>query len=257
MTNTTKVPTGREIADAKMQELMENSADKPAPWEEKELSNEDVDAAFEGDAEPTTQTVAVAPSRPQALAVASGLSVQGLEDIPTSDLVLPIVKLVQGTTSKVDLANGGTANPGDFYNTADRVATEDITFSILRAKKIEVQYDDNEPQANYALLGVIDGQLSETGVFMMRIPLTSMSAMKKIFTEINRKREDFPQVWAHKIKATSITRDRKNGSGSYRAMEMSIVGQNGEDVIEALTFMYETYATSLDRGESNPEDERL
>src|SRR5882672_1728676 len=78
------------------------------------------------------------------VAISGGFNIEGLEDVPSSVIPVPFVRLVQGQSKNIKLENGSEATEGTFYFSDLRRSFERLIFIMLRAKHQIVEFEREE-----------------------------------------------------------------------------------------------------------------
>ncbi len=174
------------------------------------------------------------------------IHIAGLDHLDQrEDMALPYLRVVQPTSTQAELMAGGDAKPGQFYDTALRVAHNDLVFAILAIQKFSVVWQEGkEPQLMYLILGA-DEHLEP---FVLKVSGTSVFSLKSLITSIARLSS--PAAWYYRVRAITEKRE-SNKDGQPRkwfSIRFYIVGETSEEERSALQAM----AEELSIGEALP-----
>lgn len=176
----------------------------------------------------------------------NGIHIAGLEHLDTrEDMALPYLRVVQPTSTQAELMSGGDAKAGQFYDTALRIAHNDLVFAILAVQKFSVTWQDGkEPQLMYLLL-CADEHMEP---FVLKVSGTSVFSLKSLITSIARLA--CPAAWYYRVRAVTEKREStKDGQPrKWYSIRFYIVEETTEAERETLTQL----ANSLSIGEALP-----
>ena len=141
--------------------------------------------------------------------------------------------------------DGGDAKPGQFYDTALRVAHNDLIFTILAVQKFSVTWQEGkDPQVMYLILAA-DERLEP---FVLKVSGTSVFSLKSLITSIARLGS--PAAWYYRVRAITEKRE-SNKDGQPRkwyAIRFYIVDETTEEERATL----QALANELSIGEALP-----
>lgn len=83
------------------------------------------------------------------------LDIEGLEDIPMAVIPVPFVKMVHGTSTKVNLKDGKKAAPGTFYFIDSQEAVDEINFTFLKAKLVTTNFEREVEENGQKIMKVV------------------------------------------------------------------------------------------------------
>jgi hypothetical protein len=103
--------------------------------------------------------VSLVPVGSMAISPSNRIHIAGLEHLDQrEDMALPYLRVVQPTCMHTEHTAGGDAKAGQFYDTALRVAHNDLVFAIVAVQRFAVQefsvawQGDKAPQIMYLIL---------------------------------------------------------------------------------------------------------
>lgn len=139
-----------------------------------------------------------------------GMGIHGLENVPTSAISLPIVKLVQPTSRDIELPDGTDAPVGQFFFTSLGEAQPELRMAIISAHVGEHTFQDDDGNAitktQASILGV---ERSRQMLFLTRFSATSLSAFGKLMSQI--KNAGMDAAWVREVIVTSEKRESAKG----------------------------------------------
>jgi hypothetical protein len=181
-----------------------------------------------------------------AIPPSTAIHIAGLEHLDQrEDMALPYLRVVQPTSTQAELMEGGEAKPGQFYDTALRVAHNDLVFAILAVQKFSVVWQEGkEPQLMYLILAA-DERLEP---FVLKVSGTSVFSLKSLITSITRLGS--PASWYYRVRAVTEKREStKDGQPrKWFAIRFYIVEETSTEEREAMKAL----AGELSIGEALP-----
>src|SRR5581483_10112539 len=181
--------------------------------------------------EPAEAALAVQDDKDTAIAtIGHGIAIQGLEGVPASILPIPFVKLVQGTSKKIELEDGKDAPVGSFY------------FTDLQK--------DFEREVNGVMTMVPTKQLLLLGIALDRQKLFILTLSVMSFSNFGRLISKFKDVkvsatWEYEIKATAEKMENKKGK--FQIANFQIGRKLTEEEIGQMAQTYAEYGGVLER----------
>ena len=180
------------------------------------------------------------------IAPSNGIHIAGFERLDQrEDMALPYLRVVQPTSTQAELMSGGDAKPGQFYDTALRVAYNELLFAILAVQKFSVVWQDGkDPQLMYLILGA-DQHLEP---FVLKVSGTSVFSLKSLITSVARLGS--PAAWFYRVRAVTEKRE-SNKDGQPRkwfSIRFYIMDETTEEERTAL----QELAEQLSIGEALP-----
>jgi len=180
------------------------------------------------------------------IAPSNGIHIAGFEHLDQrEDMALPYLRVVQPTSTQAELMSGGDAKPGQFYDTALRVAHNELLFAILAVQKFSVVWQDGkDPQLMYLILGA-DQHLEP---FVLKVSGTSVFSLKSLITSVARLGS--PAAWHYRVRAVTEKRE-SNKDGQPRkwfSIRFYIMDETTEEERTAL----QELAEQLSIGEALP-----
>lgn len=187
--------------------------------------------------------VGIVTSGNKAVALPGGIPIDGLESVPTNILPVPFVRLVQGTSSKIELENGEDAPVGSFYFNDLQRAYKELPFVLLRAK-YQIKEFEREgklvPTKQILLLGMT---LETKKLFILTLSVMSFSNFGGLIAKFKEK--GVTAVWEYEIKATSEKMENKKGK--FQIANFQVVRKVTEEELNDLAEAYGEYGGVLDR----------
>ena len=177
---------------------------------------------------------ALVPVGSTAIVPVNRIGVAGLDHLDESDVALPYIRVVQPTSSECSLMDGGEAKGGQFYDTALRVARNELFFSILSVAKFQVVWQEGkDPQTIYLVLAADQ----DLWPFVLKVSGTSVFALKSLTASLLHL--GAPVSWAYKVRAVTEKREStKDGQPrKWFAIRFYIMGENDDEAIHKLTEM--------------------
>lgn len=160
------------------------------------------------------------------------IAIPGFDLLDTTDMAVPYIRLVQPTSTDIELMDGSDARAGNFYNVALMEEYPELVFSILSVGKFEVQWqEDGEPQMVYMVLGA-DEDLEP---FVLKVSGTSVFNLKQLITSMVK--TGIEKSWEWVVRAVSEKREGKTDDGTptkWYQMKFYLVGRSEGTVLEAL-----------------------
>lgn len=197
----------------------------------------------------TNGQMALAPVEPAAdrsLTIhGKGIDIEGLEDIPMSIMTIPFVRLVQPTSTNIEV-DGKDAAPGTFYFNDLQTAEEELEFVMLRAKQSMVQFERDgvmqPPQPRIYILGIT----RNTGkLFIFSLSVTSFSNFGKYIAKL--KNDNIDKVWRFALIAKS--QKKENSKGKYYVADFDLSEEITDKELEKYEQKAMEYGLVLDRAD--------
>lgn len=152
------------------------------------------------------------------LTTVTGIDITGLEDVPASIIPLPYVRLVQPTSTKIQLDSGEDAAVGTFYFNDTQRAEVSISMAILKAKHGQVTYERNGEPVHTSKLAVLGYDLLTNKLFILSLSVMSFSNFGKLVAQMKEKA--ITQTWTHEIIVSS--EKQENEKGKYYVAKFEI-----------------------------------
>lgn len=179
-----------------------------------------------------------------------GINIEGLQDVPVSVLPVPFVKLVQGTSTKIELEDGKDAPVGTFYFTDLQQAFEQLSFVLLRAKYQIKEFErDGEmvPTKQMLLLGIT---LDTQKLFILTLSVMSHSNFGRLVSKLKDRKTK--HVWEYEVIATSEKMENKKGK--FQVVNLQVGRKISDEEVEQMAKTYGEYGGVLDREYVEEED---
>jgi len=219
-------------------EQLDSSASNPTPSNDRVES--ELDQVEEKEHKLTTVETKVS--------MAGGIEIEGLEDVPTSMLAVPYVKLVQGNSEAI-LADGkAEAAKGTFYFTDIKEAVEELKFVLLRAKPVTKEFDDEDGNKKLVRQLMVLGATTDSKtpkIFVLILSLTSFTGFGKLVAMF--KNMKVSSVWEYEV--TGYATPRKNAKGSFYVADFTIGKKLPESAIAKMREAYGEYGGVLERND--------
>lgn len=186
------------------------------------------------------------------IAVDKSLDIQGLEDVPSSMLAVPFVKLVQSNSEAV-LQNGEEAKKGSYYFYDVKKEVEELKFIMLRAKPVEREFERDGKKTlvkQMLMLGATTTD-KEPKLFILILPVSSFSAFGKLIAMFKEKKVS--SVWQYEITAKSLPKE--NDKGKFMVADFSIGNKLPEVAQDRMREAYGEYGGVLERNDVPVEEE--
>lgn len=183
--------------------------------------------------------------------IENGLSITGLEGVPTSMVRMPSIRLVQPVSQNTTLVNGKDATPGNFYYDALQKEKGELHVALITAKKKTTEYENAqgvlEPRTSLMML-VYD--LEEGQPHFMRISPTSFTGWGKLLAQMTAQKVD--AAWDREI---TITSEKIEGEkGKYYVAKFTL-GEKFDDIIyNQMTDLYKQVGNYFSTDESELEE---
>lgn len=178
----------------------------------------------------------------------SGINIEGLQDVPSSVIPVPFVRLVQGQSRNITLTDGKSEAPeGSFYFNDIQQAYERLSFVMLRAKHQITIFDREEngkivkkPTKQILILGITTDSKK---LFILALSVMSFSNFGRL---INKLREaGVNQSWQYEIVATA--EKQENEKGKFYVQRYDLGEKLSEAQIDEMAGVYGEYGGVLDR----------
>jgi hypothetical protein len=212
----------------------------------------DVEAEMAEALDAPETALATVDQMPSALATVGGIPIEGLQDIPVTRLPVPFVKMVQPSSTEVQMEDGKDALPGTFFFTDLQKSYSELSFVMLRAKEVVTDFERDgkiTPTPQLKILGIT---LDTQKLFILNLSITSFQSFFKLIAKL--KENKVQASWAYEIKAS--TQKTENKKGKYFVVQFQLVRKITGEEFEALSETYGAYGGALDR-QALEEDETV
>lgn len=191
------------------------------------------------------------------LSVRNTMNIKGLEDVPTSMMPIPYYKLVQPSSTNIELADGSEAPAGSIYMNDTKTATQKLRFCLLRAKRQKQEFTDDDGNQGFVVkMGLLGMNLDLTTPFILSLSKSSFGSFGWLMKQLNDLDAQF--AWSHAINATFermesqvMVKGRMQTVKYYVAkfeVEKELMDKN---MVELMNNAYVEFGGGLDREKDN------
>jgi hypothetical protein len=192
---------------------------------------------------------------------ATGLSIEGLQDVPVNIIPVPFVRVVQGQSKKIVLAtpikdaagNDVTEAPeGTFYFNDIQECFRQLSFVMLRAKQQIVEFErdgEKKPTRQMLILGITTDTKK---LFILALSVMSFSNFGRLMARFKEKKVS--RAWEYEIIATS--EKQENDKGKFWVQNFKIGEKLNNDQLDEMEQVYSEYGGALERQEEQAPEEQ-
>ena len=178
-----------------------------------------------------------------ALTNRSELSIAGLEDLPSSIIPVPFVRLVQPTSTNIEISPGKEAQAGEFLFDDTKTTTQELKFTLLRAKSGTLQFERNNEVVSVQKIALLGITLDNEKLFILNLSPTSFSNFGRLVAQMKEKKVECS--WKYSILATS--EKQENEKGKYYVVKFFLSDELPEEKVHQFEVLAKEYRIVLDR----------
>lgn len=177
------------------------------------------------------------------LMIPNSLGIEGLEDVPTSIMPIPFLRLVQPTSQKVTTAKGKDAEGGSFYFNDIQTSVESIEFALIKAKYGMQTFERDGEMQESVKLAILGQTLDSNKLFVITLSVMSFTNFGSLVAKM--KEAGITKTWEHKI--TMFSEKQENDKGKYFTAKFELGEKLTDEQIAELEGKYHQYGMVLDR----------
>jgi len=186
------------------------------------------------------------------------IDIQGMEDIPTSMIPIPFVKVVQPGSTNITLSSGEDALPGTFFFKETGESVDKLHFALLRAKRRISEFQNKEGEdIKSTTLGILGINFPDYLPFLLTVSVASFSNFGRLVSQIKKKKSK--KAWEYGITATTEKREEVKGGLKVKywivnfQLDSKPIDESGQKLLDDA---YKEFAGSLN-DEPTPEEKEL
>lgn len=204
---------------------------------------------------PEEKAITLEGSESKVVVPQKNLEIQGVEEIPTSMIPIPFIKLVQPGSTNVTLSSGKDATPGMFYLTESGQEVEKLHFALLRAKRRVSEFQNEAGEDVRSItIGILGISLEDYTPFILTVSVASFSNFGRLMSQL--KKREAKKAWefgitatTQKIETTKAGRKVKYWVANFQLDEKGL----DETGMKMLDDAYTEFAGGLDK-QQTPEE---
>lgn len=179
--------------------------------------------------------------------------IEGLEEVSAKTIPLPFCRLVQPTSTKIELVNGKDAEAGTFFFNDTQTFESELMICILKAKHTEMVFERDGQPTPVKKLGILAVDMNNMQrVFVLSLSVMSFmnfgSLIAKVRADQQSKttlKEARAKIRDYVIRVTS--EKQENEKGKYYVAKFELVEKIAEAHMKQIEELYNQYIASLDR----------
>lgn len=183
------------------------------------------------------------------ITVAEGLDIHGMEEVPTSIIPIPYVRLVQPTSQKIEGADGKDAAAGTFFFNDSLRTVEELKVAIIKGKHAKVQYDPEQPPV--IRVGILAKELETGKIFILSLSYSSFSNFGRLIAQLKEK--NTKNVWEYEVSITS--EKQENDKGKFYVAKFKVGEKLSKEEQEEIEILHDKYGAVLEARQKQESEE--
>lgn len=180
---------------------------------------------------------------PLSVAMIGGLGIQGLEDVPSSILPIPYLRLIQPSSQKTETSKGKEAVAGTFYFNDTKTEYESVTFALIKAKYGMQSFERDGEMKESVKLALLGMTLDTNKLFIITLSVMSFTSFGSLVAQM--KEAKMKSTWEKAITVTS--EKQENDKGKYYVAKFELGDDLTQAQIHNLASKHQEFGTVLDR----------
>jgi len=183
-----------------------------------------------------------------------GVDIDGLNDIPSSMIAVPYLRLIQPSSKKTEMADGKETPWGQFLFSDTQNAFETLNFVLLRAKHELKKVDANGmyvgedyagPTRSKAQVTILGITTDTDRLFILSLSVTSFSSFGKLIAKFKNLQVDKSYRFELNLSSEKIENDK----GKFAIVNFKINKELDKKELEQMQKVAFEYGLVLDRQE--------